>query len=93
MDVFLLVEHISTSLENATWLIVLFTKDFQYPWSIYGQFARFKLGRLMSAVLFDSNAAEMTTAKHKLMKLFELLAWQCYSFGELKFMLGTHTFA
>ena len=46
-----------------------------------------KLGRLMSAVLFDSNAVEMTRAEYKLMKLFELLACQCYSFGELKFML------
>ena len=68
----------------------------------------------MSAVLFDSNTVEMTTAEHDLTKFFELLACQnavemmtaehdltkffeflacqCYSFGELKFILATCTF-
>ena len=39
-------------------------------------------------------SVEMTTAEHymHLKKFFELLPWQCCSFGELKFVLGTHTF-
>ena len=43
---------------------------------------------------FDSNAVEMTTAKHYmyLTKFCELLACQCYSSGELTFMLGTYKF-
>ena len=43
---------------------------------------------------FDWNTVEMTTAEHYmyLTKFCELLACQCYSSGELKFMLGTYTF-
>ena len=39
-----------------------------------------KLGRPVSAMWFDSNAVEMTTAEHYmyLMKFCELLACQCY---------------
>ena len=46
----------------------------------------------MSAVWFDLNAVEMTTPEHYiyLTKFGELLACQCYSPGELKFMLGPH---
>ena len=53
-----------------------------------------KLGRPVSAVRFDSNAVEMTTAEHYmyLTKLCELLECQRYSSGELKFMFRTHTF-
>ena len=41
-DVFLLVEHVSTSLENATLIIVIFTEDLQYPCSMCFTFASFK---------------------------------------------------
>ena len=48
----------------------------------------------MSALWFDLNALELTTAEHYiyLTKFRELLACQYNSSGELKFMLGTYTF-
>ena len=53
-----------------------------------------KLGGPISAVWLHSEAVEMITAEHYmyLTKFCELLSFQCYSSGELKFMLGTYTF-
>ena len=50
-----------------------------------------KLGRPVSAVWFDSNAAEIATAEQD-MYFSELLVCQCYSSGELKRMLGINKF-